>query len=462
VQTSTTPEVENAGEMPVQSRPASNDIFYVAPSGDNNNPGTREQPWATPGYASKQLAPGNTLVILGGRYIIGQDYDDIITPTSGSADAWITIRGEYGNIPALAGRDNLRTAIDLSGVSYVKIENLEITSDDGKHFREGINAWEPASHIIFKNLHIHHLDEMGIDLKDINDLQMIDCNIHHCGFGAVGGPAGEQGGWRNVMINGCQLSYSGHYYQGGKGPSPYDRPDGFGIEPSKGPVEIMCTIAEHNLGDGLDSKAENTFIHNCIVANNSCDGIKIWGDGSKIENCLIYGTGDGDTTPTPWAGLVIDQVEKTNARFEVMNTTVHDNAERQGYPVYVQYENPTPVTLVMRNCIVANGEGPVYIGDSVKFTSEHNIFYRPGQEIQVYANKRNYTSTQINSGELGTGNISQDPLFISPSWGHEGNYHLSNKSPAINGGTSQAAPTTDLDGKKRPQGNGYDIGCYEQ
>lgn len=70
---------------------------------------------------------------------------------------------------------------------------------------------------------------------------------------------------------------------------PYDRPDGFGIEPSDGPVEIVRTVAEHNYGDGLDSKAANTSIRQCTVSNNSCDGIKLWGGGSVVENTLIYG-----------------------------------------------------------------------------------------------------------------------------------------------------------------------------
>lgn len=61
--------------------------FYVAPDGDNANPGTRDRPWATPGYGSRQLAPGDTLVILGGRYVL-REYDaDIITPPSGTAQA---------------------------------------------------------------------------------------------------------------------------------------------------------------------------------------------------------------------------------------------------------------------------------------------------------------------------------------------------------------------------------------
>lgn len=116
--------------------------FYVAPHGDNANPGTRDRPWATPGYGSRQLAPGDTLIILGGRYALALYDDDIITPPSGTAQAWIAIRGEEGHRPILVGRDNLATAINLSGAQYVRVENLEITHDDAvwgqaAWFREG-------------------------------------------------------------------------------------------------------------------------------------------------------------------------------------------------------------------------------------------------------------------------------------------------------------------------------------
>lgn len=438
--------------------------YYVSPDGRNSNPGTEDNPWATPGYASKQLQAGDTLIIRDGRYVLSEFYADMITPpNSGTQNAWIVIKGEDGSIPVLAGRNNLFSAIQLDGVNYIRIENLEITSDNGAHFREGINAGgNEISHVVFKGLHIHHIDEFGIDLKDVNDLLVDECNIHHCGFGAIGGPAGETGGWRNVLIRGCQLSYGGHYYQGGDGSNrPYDRPDGFGIEPSDGPVEIMDCIVEHNRGDGLDSKAGNTYFHNCIVANNSCDGIKLWGDNSKVHNCLVYGTGDGVPVPIPWAGLVIG-TETQNAYFEIINTTIHNVPQTHNHPMYVQYDSPAPITLVVRNSIIAGGYGVVFIGDSVNFIADHNIFYRPGDDIQVYANGMDYTSQQIESGELGQGNLSRDPLFVAPAWGSQGDYHLQQESPGVDAGVSGAGiPYFDLEYIQRPQGDGYDIGAYE-
>ena len=427
--------------------------YYVSPNGDNGNPGTQQEPWAAPGYGSRQLLAGDTLIILGGKYILQDFDDDIIIPmSSGTKDAWISIKGEEGNRPVLAGENNLFAAIIIDGVSYITIENLEITSDDGASFRDGINGAEnEISHIIIKDLYIHHLDEFGINLANVDGLEIGQCTIVYCGFGAVGGPAGETG-WRNILIKRSNLSYSGHYYQGGPGPSPYDRPDGFGIEPSPGPIEIVNCLAEHNRGDGLDSKAENTRIHNSIVANNSCDGIKLWGNGSKVHNSLVYGTGDGVPGSSPWAALVID-TQGQDAYFELINVTIDDTPQTQNYPMYVQYDSSTQITLVMRNSIVANGYGLVFIGDSVNFIADHNVFYRPGQQVQVYANGREYTTQQIEAEELGEGNLSRDPLFVAPAWGETGDYRLMDDSPCIDcidlGYSSLPGSTTateDIDG----------------
>ena len=429
-------------------------IYYVSPNGKNSNSGSKDSPWQSPGYGVSQLKPGDTLVIQGGRYIL-KEYDDIIIPKSGTQNAWITIKGESDNPPVIAGRDNLLTVIDLSGVQYVRLENLEITHDDQANnnslwCRDGIEILSaPANHIVLKNIYIHHLDEFGINAKDVNDIQILNCRIEYCGFGAIGGPAGEHGGWRNAVILGSSLSWSGHYYRGGDGSNrPYDRPDGFGIEVSKGPILIENTKAEHNYGDGLDSKAANTTIRNCIVDNNSCDGIKLWAGGSTIENTIILGRGDGNTIATPWAPIVIDQVEQAGAHFEVINVTVDDYVG-QNYLMYVQYGNSVPVEIVIRNSIFSGrGPGcPIYIHSSSKLIADHNIFYMPQNETVITRGTNNYNCNNIDS--IGKGNKCADPKFIDVA---SGNLHLLDSSPAIDAGNNNALSsgiTTDLDGKPR-------------
>jgi hypothetical protein len=472
-----TPAAPEVGEMPAptgvpaapaapgEAPAAAGHVYYVAPDGNNANPGTRDRPWATPGYGSRQLQPGDTLIVLGGRYVL-REYDaDVITPPSGTASAWITIRGEEGHRPILVGRDNLLTAINLSGVQYVRIQNLEITHDDTASgeavwFREGVEILgTPAAHIVLQDLYIHHIDEYGMNIQDVEDLQIVNCRIEYCGFGALGGPAGEHGGWRNVTIRGCSLSWSGHYYQGGDGSDrPYDRPDGFGIEPSQGPILIEDTRAEHNYGDGLDSKAAHTVIRRCVVANNSCDGVKVWADGSRVENTLIYGRGDGNPEPSPWAAIVIDGVEQSGARFEIVNVTVDDYVGHN-YLMYVQYDNPVPVQVTVRNTVFSGRgpECPIYVHGNSTLVADHNLFYLPQNETVLTQGETVYTCANIAS--LGTGNLCGDPRFVRPAWGEPGDYHLQAGSPAIDAGTADGAPTVDLENRARDARP--DIGAYE-
>jgi hypothetical protein len=443
--------------------------YYISPIGDNSNPGTLAEPWATPGFASRQLQPGDTLIILGGRYILIVYDDDIICPPSGTLSEWITIKGEEGNRPVLTGQNNLMTAVDISNKSYIKLENIEFTSVNCALFRDCIEAYGAStSHIILQNLYIHHIDEYGIDIGDIDDLQIINCTISYCGFGSIGGPAGMLGGWRNVTIKGCVLSHAGWYYQGkyyncpnGPAVSPYDRPDGFGIEAADGPIEITDTLAIFNLGDGLDSKSNNTYIHECVVSNNRCDGIKLWGTGSRVVNTLIYGRGGGDMESTPWSAIVV-HTQQSNATFEFMNVVIDDYIG-QNYLMHVQYDSPTiPINLTMRNTIFcARGLNTgIYIAGNVHLVLEFNLFYMPNNSANVVeVGSTIYDSTQL--GTLGVGNIYGDPLFVQPAVGSAGDYHVQSESKAIDNGTTTSAPPIDIDGASRPYGAGIDIGAYE-
>ena len=68
------------------------------------------------------------------------------------------------------------------------------------------------------------------------------------------------------------------------------------------------------------------------------------------------------------------------------------------------------------------------------------------------------TYSDIDGGWTGTGNIDKDPLFVSAG----SDYHLQDDSPCIDVGTTLAGVTDDLEGTSRPQGDEYDMGCYER
>ncbi len=444
--------------------PASGRTFYVAPNGNDANPGTRAQPWASPAYGCSQLRAGDTLVLLPGTYPLRDFERDILRPPSGQPDAWVVIRGEGDPRPVLAGGNNLLTAIDLSGAAYVWVENLEITHDataqgEAGFFRDGIEILgSPAAHLVLKDLYIHHVDEFGMNFQDVEDVLITHTVITHAGFGALGGPAGEHGGWRNVTIRQTTLTYSGHYYQGGDGSNrPYDRPDGFGIEPSDGPVVLDGVLAAHNLGDGLDSKAAHTTIRNSVVANNACDGVKLWADGSVVENTVIYGRGDGNGERTPWASIVID-TETPQATFTLRHVTVDDPVP-ETYLMYVQYDHPNvPVHLVWENSIfAARGAGrSIYLAPAVQWEARGNLFFFPAGDVVVRQGGQAWGCAAL--AAVGEANFCGDPRFVAPAWGGDGDYRLLPDSPACHAGFPVGV-ATDLEG--RPRDETPDLGAYE-
>ena len=58
---------------------------------------------------------------------------------------------------------------------------------------------------------------------------------------------------------------------------------------------------------------------------------------------------------------------------------------------------------------------------------------------------------------MGSGNISADPRFVDRS---QGDYHLTDNSPAIDAGTGDGAPVVDFEGDPRPA-EAVDMGADE-
>jgi len=448
------------------------DTYYVSTTGnDLTGDGSQSNPWATPGYGSRQLmSAGDTLVILGGTYILSTDPDDVITPTNeGTSGNPITIQGESGNRPVLKGTNNLIRAIDLSGRDYITLENIEITNNSLANFRNAIDIYTPATNIILKDLYIHHIDEFGINIQDVDGLTIEDSTIEYCGFGAIGGPdMGSGGGWKNITVDNCDLSYNGHYYQGiiDNPANPYGRPDGIGLEEGPGPIEVKNCLVEHNVGDGIDLKLSNCHVHENIVANNSCDGIKLWAGVTTAENNLVYGTGDGVGGASPWAALVIGA--PAGETFIIQNNTFHGNPSRQGYISYMQYDEQTNINITLRNNIFSNAQGLVWLAPQITgYIIENNLFNRNGSTYQIYVGGSDRTvddssASDLNNLATASSNITGDPKFVSPAWGTTGDYHCQSSSPTKNAGTSTGTPSIDLDGTSRPQGSADDIGAYEQ
>ena len=95
---------------------------------------------------------------------------------------------------------------------------------------------------------------------------------------------------------------------------------------------------------------------------------------------------------------------------------------------------------------------------SLNSTVYFNCFYNNTTDFAGYpASYGDPILTNVNGDPCDIGfNIFLDSLFAGVS-----NFHLTRNSPCINAGTSEDAPSEDMDGDSRPQGSGLDIGADE-
>jgi hypothetical protein len=81
--------------------------------------------------------------------------------------------------------------------------------------------------------------------------------------------------------------------------------------------------------------------------------------------------------------------------------------------------------------------------------------------VPVEVGDQDYTSTQIEAGALGPGNLVRDPLYVAYGSADPSGYQLQEISPAVDSATAEDAPGDDLLHRPRPAGQGYDRGCFE-
>jgi hypothetical protein len=170
---------------------------------------------------------------------------------------------------------------------------------------------------------------------------------------------------------------------------------------------IINNIAYDNAGVGINlwHAATDTVVSNNLVFNNQEHGISV--GTNKSDN-------DGDK----------------GDNFIVSNNIVIHNAilgirERKGVGSHDQFLNN-----------VVYGNGYAAFGDE----------------------DREWPSA---SGAKDEGTITQVLQFVNFKDDGTGDYHLLPNSPGVDAGTKEGAPTTDFDGKPRPQGKGIDIGPFE-
>jgi len=101
---------------------------YVAPTGSDAAPGTSARPFRTLARAAGAAAPGDTIVLRDGVYVMGDSSGTgyaVTIRTAGLPDAWITVRAEHKGRAILDCRDICAGHLNFdTGAAYWRIEGL--------------------------------------------------------------------------------------------------------------------------------------------------------------------------------------------------------------------------------------------------------------------------------------------------------------------------------------------------
>lgn len=147
--------------------------YYVAPDGDDANPGTFDQPWGTVYRAADTLTAGDTVYVRGGRYMVKQPWNEYIeVKQSGSKARPITFAGYPGETAIIDG-DKHHCAFDTR-VPYAIYDR-----DQGL-----FNIFEKMN-ITVRGLWFMHSRKSGLGVYDTRNVILDHNTVYgtsHCGF----------------------------------------------------------------------------------------------------------------------------------------------------------------------------------------------------------------------------------------------------------------------------------------
>ncbi len=494
----TAPLVSSTSVASSTPNTTSQTVYYVAPNGNDKNPGTKTRPWRTIQHAADTVKPGDAVYVRAGIYA-----EDVAIHVSGTAsDGYITFRNYPGETPILDG-SNLTVPPDKMGLFYIQDQHhLIIQGFELRNYQSsapdivpiGIHIRGKSHHIQLLNNHIHHIastapvdaqlsgrDAHGIAVygddasEGVHDLLIAGNELDHLTLGSsealvLNGNVSQFVVQDNIIHDNDNIGIDAIGFEGVSPNVATDQArEGiitgnviYNIDSRKNPAYGGEASAG---GIYVDGGAHITIRNNRVFANNI--GVEIASEHPRkatrfitVTNNLIYWNHLGGL----FMGGYDSERGSTEDCMVVNNTFFQNDLEKEGNgEILLQFD--TKRNIIANNILYAHEQGVLITNpysENIDNRVDYNLYYSPlGQTESVWQWKgvyyQGFREWQEGAGHDAHG-LFADPQFtdlLAPD------LRFPASSPAIDIAASEFAPPDDFWGTARPQGKGVDVGAYE-
>ena len=404
--------------------------YYVAPDGDDDSPGTLEQPMKSPVTAARLLKASDSLVFRAGDYNVRANRTYGLAPyADGTAEKPITFRNHNNEHVKLDLRGS-DWGLTNNGYSYIVFDGLDITNRT--HYGMKISAASGRRAKSGAFVYGHHVT-------------VRNCDVHH-----TGGECIFSCGTEYLTIENCHLHHS-------------TRSHGLYLQVGCHNAVVRNVTSEHNHGNsGTQLNAagggiKNALVERCLLRYNA-QGWSLMGvQNSTFRNNILFNNGYNGPRGSGYREIILwTYGNSKNGR----KGTLCENS---------LFENNTIVNLVPKGHKL--GRLVQIKSGSRNITFRNNIFYVRGKVVfdiaanagggHVFQNNCLFGGAMVRGAASleefakakqlkAHGTVAKDPLLVDVE---AGNLGLKPDSPCLKAGTKG----TDIGAV--PSGDPIQIGC---
>lgn len=399
--------------------PATKEMYYIAPDGNDQNTGTIQEPWRTLQHAADHAKPGSTVYLREGVY-----HQKVKITRSGNASGNPTLFSSYPQEKVIIDGEGLSVRgieglIEVENASFITIQNLEIrnfTTSLRGQVPTGIYIHGAGEHIQILGNSVHSIANdakpSGADLQGrdahgiaiygtehpqaLRDIMIKDNELYDLVLGsseslAVNGNVDTFAILDNTIHDSDNIGIDLIGYEGTSEDDTYD--------------QARNGIVRGNEIYNISSNLNPSYGTNLPNDSNSAGGIYV--DGGKnhiIDHNRVYRNDIGIEIASEHAGRSTSNITLQD------NLIFHNRLTGIAMGGYDEERGSTEGSTIMYNTIVDNdlldaGNGQLFMQAQTKNnTFKRNILVSNSSDVLIY---NEYTSN--------SGNVFDHNVYYSPA-----------------------------------------------